>query len=129
MATALSKTADPFGARLRRLRTARGLTQQELGTKIGLSKRMVAYYEIQGGTPAPALLAQFARALGVSADELVGTSAHDRHADDVPRSPTELRLWRRLRQIQRLPAAQRRAILKVLDGLIAQLAGNDNERP
>jgi transcriptional regulator with XRE-family HTH domain len=120
MAKTLSKTAEPFGARLRRLRTARALTQEELGNKTGLSKRMVAYYEIQGGTPSPAQVAQFAKALGVSADELVGTTARGGDTADAPHGPTELRLWRRLRQIQKLPAAQRRAVLKVLDGLLAR---------
>jgi transcriptional regulator with XRE-family HTH domain len=130
MAKALSKTAEPFGARLRRIRTARGLTQEELGSKIGLSKRMVAYYEIQGGTPSPAQLALFAKALAVSADELVGTNAAAGGGDtaDAPHSPAELRLWRRLRQIQKLPPAQRRAVLKVLDALLAQHTGNDNQR-
>jgi transcriptional regulator with XRE-family HTH domain len=129
MAKALSKTAEPFGARLRRIRSARGLTQEELGGKIGLSKRMVAYYEIQGGTPSPAQLALFAKALGVSADELVGTTAGAGGADaDAPHSPAELRLWRRLRQIQKLPPAQRRAVLKVLDALLAQHTSNDNKR-
>ena len=72
--------------------------------KTGLSKRMVAYYEIQGGTPSPAQLGQFAKALGVSADELVGASA-TRGGDTAegPQSQTELRLWRRPRQIQDLP--------------------------
>lgn len=128
MAKVLSKSADSFGARVRRLRTARGLTQEELGAKTGLSKRMVAYYEGQGGTPSPALLGQLAKALGVSADELVGTTARAGDAADAPQSPAELRLWRRLRQIQNLPAAQRRAVLKVLDGLLAQHARNDNQR-
>jgi hypothetical protein len=31
-----------------------------------------------------------------------------------------MRLWRRLRQIQQLPEDQRRAVLKVLDGLLGK---------
>lgn len=122
MAKALSKTSEPFGSRLRRFRIARGLTQEELGTKTGLSNRMVAYYEIQGGTPSPAQIARFAKILGVSADELVGTAAASRNAgaEAAPQTSAELRLWRRLRKIQKLPGPQRRAVLKVLDGFLAQ---------
>ena len=129
MAKAPSKTAEPFGARLRRPRTARGLTQQELGGKIGLSKRMFAYCEIQGGTPSHAQLALFAKVLGVSADELVGTAGGGGgEPADAPHGSAELRLWRWLRQIQKLPPAQRRAVLKVLDALPAQHIGSDNQR-
>jgi hypothetical protein len=32
-----------------------------------------------------------------------------------------MRLWRRLRQIQQLPEDQRRAVLKVLDGLLGRV--------
>jgi hypothetical protein len=80
---------------------------------------MVAYYEIQGGTPSPEQLAAFAKALGISADQLVGTAGAQ--AVDAPRGGGEMRLWRRLRQIQQLPEDQRRAVLKVLDGLLGRV--------
>lgn len=122
MAKALSKTSETFGSRLRRVRIARGLTQEELGKKTGLSNRMVAYYEIQGGTPSPTQVARFAKILGVSADELVGATRASRNgsAEATPQTSAELRLWRRLRKIQKLPGPQRRAVLKVLDGFLAQ---------
>jgi transcriptional regulator with XRE-family HTH domain len=110
------KTQETFGARLRRFRNASGFTLVELGRKVGLSKRMVLYYEIQGGTPSPEQVAAFAKALGITADQLVGASAAK--TADAPRNGGELRLWRRLRQIQQLPDDQRRAVLKVLDGLL-----------
>jgi transcriptional regulator with XRE-family HTH domain len=121
MAKALSKISEPFGSRLRRIRIARGLTQERLGSKIGLSNRMVAYYEIQGGTPSPDQIARLAKILAVSADELVGTAgaARNGNAQEAPQSPAEIRLWRRLRQIQKLPGPQRRAVIKVLDGFLA----------
>jgi transcriptional regulator with XRE-family HTH domain len=118
MAKSLSKSPETFGARLRRFRSASGFTLEELGRKVGLSKRMVAYYEIQGGTPSPEQVAAFAKALGISADQLVGASSAK--AADAPRNGGELRHGRRLRQIQQLPDDQRRAVLKVLDGLLGK---------
>jgi transcriptional regulator with XRE-family HTH domain len=83
MAKSLVKAPETFGARLRRFRAASGFTLEQVGRKVGLSKRMVAYYEIQGGTPSPEQLAAFAKALGISADQLVGTSGAQ--AADAPR--------------------------------------------
>ena len=119
MAKSLAKPPETFGARLRRFRATSGFTLEQLGRKVGLSKRMVAYYEIQGGTPSPEQLAAFAKALGISADQLVGTAGAQ--AVDAPRGGGEMRLWRRLRQIQQLPEDQRRAVLKVLDGLLGRV--------
>lgn len=117
MVKAATKRTPPagetFGERLRRLRAARGLTQLELGRTVGLSQRMVAYYEVQGGTPGPELLARMAEALGVSADALVGRDRTSRkHA--VP-ARENLRLWRRLQRISELPPHDRKAILRMIE--------------
>jgi transcriptional regulator with XRE-family HTH domain len=40
-----------FGPRLAQLRQARGLTQEELGARIGVSNRMIAYYERDDAEP------------------------------------------------------------------------------
>ena len=40
-----------FGENLKRLRQARGLTQQELGSRVGLSKAVVSKYENALGYP------------------------------------------------------------------------------
>ena len=108
---------ESFGVRLRRLRLQRAMTQAELGKKVGLSTRMVHYYEAQRGNPSAPLLAKFAEALGVSLDDLMQTQ-HETEAGPA-RTPTELRLWRRLRRILQLPAAERQAVLHFIDALIA----------
>jgi len=113
--------AASFGAKLRRLRSARGLTQEELGQKVGLSNRMVAYYEIQGGTPSAVLLAKFARVLGVSLDELMDGAGRG-PTGETPRTPSDLRLWRKLRQVRSLPERDRRAVLQLIDSLVERTA-------
>ena len=47
-----------------------GLTQEELGEKIGVSKSAVAKWEIDGGLPDRDNLVRLSKAIGVSVDDL-----------------------------------------------------------
>lgn len=107
------RTLDGFGARLAALRQARGLTQDELGTAVGISNRMIAYYERQDAQPPGAILVELARALRVSTDELLGVKPITEKL-----SPKTARLLKRLRRIEELPAADQRAVLKLVDALL-----------
>jgi transcriptional regulator with XRE-family HTH domain len=111
--------AETLGARIRRLRTTRGLTQTELGQALGLSQRMMAHYESQGGRPSPPLLASLAKALRVSVDELVGIKGNTAQ-HDMPTSASELRLWRRFRLVEQLSPADRRSIIRQIEALARQ---------
>ena len=102
-----------FGVRLRRLRLAAGLTQAELGRRVGLSNRMVAYYEIQGGEPRPELVKSLSAALGVSIATLLGQGESTRRRP--PEAPTPTRLWRRFKRIEELPLHDRKTILKMIE--------------
>lgn len=105
------------GDRIRRLRLAQGLTQIELGRRVGLSSRMMAYYEVQGGEPRPELLVKMAQVLGVSVDSLTGRQEPSRRPAV---QPEELSLWRRLKRIQELPPHDRKALLKMIDAMADQ---------
>ncbi len=59
-----------FGERLAALRRAAGFTQVELAAELGISQRMVAYYESPQAAPPAHLLPHIATVLGVSIDEL-----------------------------------------------------------
>lgn len=106
---------DNFGERLRHVRKARGYTQTELGEAIGVSQRVITYYEREAERPPAHLLAKIGVTLGVAIDELLGLK-------DVKRAPGshEGRLWRKLKQAEKLPPADRRTLVKVLDGLLAK---------
>ena len=99
-----------FGARLAELRRTAGYTQAELAEEIGISQRMVAYYEKQTEHPPSSLLPEIARALRVSTDALLGVAAMTRAA-----RPANSRLERRLQQIDKLGAKEKRQILQFLD--------------
>ncbi|MHB8623379.1 MAG: helix-turn-helix domain-containing protein [Sulfuricaulis sp.] len=61
-----------FGERLAALRKAAGYTQIELAEILGISQRMVAYYENAPDLPLAKMLRHLARTLSVSTDELIG---------------------------------------------------------
>jgi transcriptional regulator with XRE-family HTH domain len=106
---------ETFGQRLARLRKARGFTQAALGKKIGLSYRMISYYEGETDRPPAHVLPQLAQALGVRVDELLGVA-------QLPEEPpiADIRLWRRMQRITALPPAKRRAVFQVIDALLDQ---------
>lgn len=104
---------DGFGPRLARLRQARGLTQEELGAAVGLSNRMVAYYERGDAEPPGPLLGPLAQALRVPTDELLGLVPIK---DSTSRKTA--RLLKRLKRVEDLHPADQRAVLKILDGLL-----------
>jgi transcriptional regulator with XRE-family HTH domain len=106
---------ETFGDRLARLRKARGFTQTELGERIGLSQRMVTYYERRSGRPPAHVLPHLADALKVSVDELVG---YERLEE--PAAPRNARLWRKLRDIEKLNEPDRKAVLRFVDALLVK---------
>lgn len=76
------------------------------------TQRVIAYYEGETDHPPTTLLPQMAEALGVTADELLGLKAPRKS-----KTP-DARLQRRLQQIERMPARERRQILQLLDTFI-----------
>ena len=56
---------ENFGERLASLRKAAGYTQVEFAAEVGITQRMVAYYEAPNAQPPAHLLPQMAQVLGV----------------------------------------------------------------
>lgn len=103
-----------FGPRLAELRKAAGFTQVELAAELGISQRMMAYYESPNVTPPAALLPGIATALGVSIDELFGRTTKRR----LVKQDGDSRLRRRLLAIEKLDTAEKRQVLQLLDAFI-----------
>jgi transcriptional regulator with XRE-family HTH domain len=104
---------DGFGSRLASLRKAAGFTQVELAAEVGITQRMVAYYEAPGAQPPAHLLPQLAQVLNVSVDVLLGLAE--------PRQPKKIatnRLERRLLEIEKLDPKAKRQITQLLDSFI-----------
>lgn len=102
-----------FGARLTELRKAAGYTQLELANEVGVSRRMIAYYEGQSEHPPTTILPRIASALRISADELLGSTPIKKQA-----KPGNSRLARRLQQVEQLAPGEKRQVLQLLDAFI-----------
>ncbi len=100
-----------------RLRKAAGYSQRDLAAEIGISQRMIAYYEKQTQYPPTHLLPVLTKALGVTADQLLGM---EKIKANGKRKDT--RLWRRFSQIEKMDAKEKRKIIQLLDTFI------ENER-
>ncbi len=105
-------TSITFGERMAALRKAAGFTQQELADEVGVSRRMVAYYEGQSEHPPTTLLPDIAIALGISTDELLGV----KKVKKVGKADN--RLQRRFQQIEKLGTKEKRQVMQLLDTYI-----------
>lgn len=108
-----TQVMESFGLRLATLRKSAGYTQVEFAAEVGITQRMVAYYEAPDAQAPAHLLPQMAQALGVSVDVLLGLAA--------PRSPKKIatnRLERRLLEIDKLEPKAKRQITQLLDSFI-----------
>lgn len=108
------KLSIDFGKRLAQLRKAKGLTQTELGKKIGISKRMVAYYEGQANRPPAHLLVPIAKILKLSVDELLGVKLSSIKSTD------NASLWRKLKKAEALSKKDQKTLLDFLDALLVR---------
>lgn len=107
-----------FGRRLVALRKNAGYTQVELAKELGVTQRMVSYYEGQSEYPPAALLPKLAKLLNVTADELLGLEPIKKARQ------SDTRLQRRFQQIEKLPTKEKRQLVQVIDTFLkaAQLS-------
>jgi transcriptional regulator with XRE-family HTH domain len=104
-----------FGELLAQARKAAGFTQQEFADAMGISRRMVVYYEGQEAPPLAVFLAAAVDVLGLSADELLGLQS-GKQAMAAP--PASAKIARRLVALEALAPAEQRQAVELLDALI-----------
>ena len=61
-----------FGNILRKLRLQERITQQQLAERLGVTKSVVSYYELQERYPSPEILIKLASIFHVTTDYLLG---------------------------------------------------------
>lgn len=105
---------ESLGQRLKRFRKARGFTQQQLCEKTGLVQGLLSDYERDRIRPYPEMLVRFAFVLGVSVDELLG---FNRPEVEPPYLPS-MRLLRRMKKMEELPAHEIKSLLQIIDAFI-----------
>jgi transcriptional regulator with XRE-family HTH domain len=112
----LNLGTESLGQRLARWRKQRAFTQVQLAARMGLTQNLISAYECDRLGLQAEMLARFALALDVSADELLGlrrSRRSDAHEDAPP-----LNLLRRLKKIQALSPFQQKALIKTIDMFI-----------
>ncbi|HAM52434.1 MAG TPA: XRE family transcriptional regulator [Nitrospiraceae bacterium] len=109
----LTEEGKSFGERLARFRQAAGYSQRDFAAETGISQRMVVYYEKACERIPIQLLPVFARALGISADQLLGLEK-----DKDNGKSRDNRLWRRFTQVEKLPPAEPRPIIQFIDAIL-----------
>jgi transcriptional regulator with XRE-family HTH domain len=120
----LVEAAEELAHRLVGLRKARGLTQKELAEKVGITRDLLARIEGGGTRMSDLTVIQFAKALKISTDELLGVSGGEqvRGTDSV-----NLRLVQRMQKIQQLPMSEQKVLLRTIDNFLRG-SGIDDER-
>lgn len=89
------------------------LTLTAFAEEIGISQRMMPYYESPAAYPPANLLPVMAKTLGVTVDALLGLETSKRRA-----KATDTRLARRLMEIEKLDVRQKRQVMQFLDTFI-----------
>jgi transcriptional regulator with XRE-family HTH domain len=111
---------ETFSERFARLRKARGLSQRALAKQIGISQRVVAYYESESERPPAHLLTDLARVLEVTTDDLLGLTKSEAAPFEA-----DVRVWKRLQKIQKMPPRTRKTVLRLVDSVIASYSKGD----
>ena len=109
----LTDFGKSFGERLAKLRKAAGYSTRTFGAEVGISNRMVFYYENECERVPVYLLPVFARILGVSTDQLLGVEEikdKGKHRNS--------RLWKRFNEVEKLPPGQYRQIVQIIDAFL-----------
>jgi transcriptional regulator with XRE-family HTH domain len=104
-----------LGARIAQLRKEAGLSQQAIADELEIAQQTYANYEVARARPAVSMLPTLAQLFGVSVDELLGL--HKNGAGK--RGPTPL-LQKQIERLNRLPKAQQKVVLKMLEGVLSQ---------
>ena len=105
--------SETIGQRIAYHRKRLGITQKELGEKIGIARLLVSNYETGSVRLHDEMVARFALVLNVSTDELLGLK-NSRTID----YSMSLRVARRIKEIERLSEKRKKAILHTIDDLI-----------
>jgi transcriptional regulator with XRE-family HTH domain len=99
-----------FGKRLAKLRKAKGLTQKGLGEKIGVSRRIIVYYEVESDYPPAHLIIPLAKALNLTTDELLGIK-ETKEVVDVRLSA----FWRKLKVVETFSDKDKKTVLQFVN--------------
>ncbi len=79
---------ETFGQRFSRLRKAKGLTQEDVASKVGLTYQAVSKWENDLSAPDISILLQLSDILCVSVEELLGKDTSTKETTEAPATTT-----------------------------------------
>jgi transcriptional regulator with XRE-family HTH domain len=109
------RNVSGFAERLVQVRKARGMTQVQLATAIGVTQAIISKYENEVSDPAASAIAEIARVLGVSADVLLGVKQGRLPRDEMDAKAR--RLWKNFQKVRILPQRDQRAVIRLVHSL------------
>ena len=113
---AVAKATESIGARIARLRRDKGMTQQELAKLLDVSQPVVSDYENDVIKVSGEMVIELARALGSSADEILGLEKLAASGAPIKNR----RLYRQLQNIEKLPKRDQQALLRTIDAFLSK---------
>jgi transcriptional regulator with XRE-family HTH domain len=111
-----------FGDRLKILRLQKGLTQTELGKRVGLSRRMIVHYEKYATRPPADKVLALANALGLPMNELIKTKS--RISDNI----IDPKFARKLEKAKKLPQPDQQILSGLIDSFLQKSGLTKNRK-
>lgn len=101
-----------FGDRLRTLRREKGLTQADLGKRVGLSRRMIVHYEKHATRPPVDKVLALSKTLGLNVDELVKDNGK------IMEKTFDPKFARKLEKAKTLPPSDQTVLSGIIDSFL-----------
>jgi len=108
----------PFSRNLLKFRKERGLSQQDLANRTGLTQRMIVYYENEAVKPPIDKIEILSKALDVAINELLGISTETKIQKEF--TQIDARTLKKFRTILALPKHQRHIIYSMAESFLKQ---------
>lgn len=112
-----------IGERLMQLRKKRGITQKEMAQQLKVTQSMISDYENGAFRLHGDLIIRIAKILKVSADTLLGLE-RGKESKASKKDDEELiknrRIYKRIRNINKLPKRDQDALLRTIDAFLAK---------
>ena len=100
-------------ANITRARKQKGLTQVELAQKMGITQRVISYYEKEAKTISLDAVSKIAKALDISTSKILITNKEIQDLPDLP-----VAFQKRIAKIKELTPKSQKTIYDVIDGMI-----------
>lgn len=105
---------ESLGERLARIRKERGLTQNHVAERTGLTQVLISDYERGRLRLTADMVVRFAVALGITTDELLRPNTRQA----APPRKISRKVLQRLERIESLPPYKQRALLTTIDSFL-----------